>query len=118
MLTDYCTKGACNPDDQQFALAMGKQGIQESKHISLYAVSKAMGFIPRNKLGHKFFRCVAESELCSCAQFYFHFSWADRLVQPYLEAFWRIDGDREGMQEIPPLLLSLIGIARRVVRWS
>ena len=57
MLTDYCTKGECNPDDQRFALEMGKQGIQDS--ISLYAVSKAMGFIPRNKLGHRFFRSVA-----------------------------------------------------------
>lgn len=56
LLTDYCTKGYCNPGDQKFAIEMGRQGIQEGKNISLYAVSKAMGFIPRNKLGHSFFR--------------------------------------------------------------
>ena len=58
LLTDYCTKGYCNPGDQRFAIEMGRQGIQEGKNISLYAVSKAMGFIPRNKLGHSFFRWV------------------------------------------------------------
>ena len=57
MLTDYCTEGACNPDDEKFALEIGKKSIQDN--ISLYAVSKAMGFIPRNKLGHSFFRSVA-----------------------------------------------------------
>eukprot|EP00752_Nemacystus_decipiens_P002553 g2394.t1 len=62
LLTDYCTKGYCNPGDQRFAIEMGRQGIQEGKNISLYAVSKAMGFIPRNKLGHSFFRQLAGSD--------------------------------------------------------
>ncbi|CAN0424224.1 unnamed protein product, partial [Ectocarpus sp. 12 AP-2014] len=61
LLTDYCTKGYCNPGDQNFAIEMGRQGIKEGKNISLYAVSKAMGFIPRNKLGHTFFRQLAGS---------------------------------------------------------
>lgn len=56
LLTDYCTKGSCNPDDQNFAMEIERQGIQNKKNISLYAVSKAMGFIPRHKLGHSFFR--------------------------------------------------------------
>eukprot|EP00903_Cladosiphon_okamuranus_P016946 g15621.t1 len=62
LLTDYCTKGYCNPGDQRFAIEMGRQGIQDGKNISLYAVSKAMGFIPRNKLGHSFFRQLAGSD--------------------------------------------------------
>ncbi|CAM9436554.1 unnamed protein product [Scytosiphon promiscuus] len=41
---------------------MGRQDIKEDQNISLYAVSKAMGFIPRNKLGHVFFRELAGSE--------------------------------------------------------
>ncbi|CAM9538462.1 unnamed protein product [Ectocarpus fasciculatus] len=56
LLTDYATTGECNPDDQKFAIEMGRRGIKEEKNISLYAVSKAMGFIPRHKLGHAFFR--------------------------------------------------------------
>lgn len=56
LLTDYCTTGTCNPSDQRFAIEMGRQDIKEEQNISLYAVSKAMGFIPRNKLGHVFFR--------------------------------------------------------------
>lgn len=55
LLVDYCTKGACNAEDQKFAMEMGRQGM-DKRNISLYAVSKAMGFIPRNKLGHSFFR--------------------------------------------------------------
>ncbi|CAM9114135.1 unnamed protein product [Ectocarpus sp. 4 AP-2014] len=56
LLTDYATRGECNPDDQKFAIEMGRRGIKEQEKISLYAVSKAMGFIPRHKLGHAFFR--------------------------------------------------------------
>ncbi|CBJ26369.1 Small Conductance Mechanosensitive Ion channel [Ectocarpus siliculosus] len=56
LLTDYATTGECNPDDQKFAIEMGRRGIKEQEKISLYAVSKAMGFIPRHKLGHAFFR--------------------------------------------------------------
>lgn len=67
LLTDYCTKGYCNPGDQRFAIEMGRQGIQDGKNISLYAVSKAMGFIPRNKLGHSFFRCACVSHGDYCA---------------------------------------------------
>lgn len=59
LLTDYATKGFYNPEDERFAVEIGRQGIKEEKNISLYAVSKAMGFIPRHKLGHAFFRCVA-----------------------------------------------------------
>ena len=56
LLTDYSIKGACNNDDQKFALEMVRQGYENKKNMSLYAVSKAMGFIPRHKLGHSFFR--------------------------------------------------------------
>ncbi|CAM9445900.1 unnamed protein product, partial [Ectocarpus sp. 13 AM-2016] len=56
LLTDYATTGECNPGDQKFAIEMGRRGIKEQEKISLYAVSKAMGFIPRHKLGHAFFR--------------------------------------------------------------
>ncbi|CAB1096522.1 unnamed protein product [Ectocarpus sp. CCAP 1310/34] len=56
LLTDYAATGKCNPDDQKFAIEMGRRGIKEQEKISLYAVSKAMGFIPRHKLGHAFFR--------------------------------------------------------------
>ncbi|CAM9410579.1 unnamed protein product [Ectocarpus sp. 8 AP-2014] len=56
LLTDYATTGECDPDDQKFAMEMGRRGIKEQEKISLYAVSKAMGFIPRHKLGHAFFR--------------------------------------------------------------
>lgn len=66
LLTDYCTKGYCNPSDQNFAIEMGRQGIKEGKNISLYAVSKAMGFIPRNKLGHAFFRYVYLRGCAAC----------------------------------------------------
>lgn len=63
LLTDYCTKGVCNPSDQRFAIEMGRQGLDEGRNISLYAVSKAMGFIPRNKLGHAFFRSVCTTTI-------------------------------------------------------
>ena len=56
LLTDYSIKGACNPDDQNFALELVRQGSQNKKNMSLFAVSKAMGFIPRHKLEHSFFR--------------------------------------------------------------
>lgn len=63
LLTDYCSKGYCDPEDQKFALEMSKRGFENRKNISLYAVSKAMGFIPRNKLGHAFFKLgVARTE--------------------------------------------------------
>eukprot|EP00903_Cladosiphon_okamuranus_P016945 g15620.t1 len=68
LLTDYATKGFYNPDDERFAVEMGRQGIKEEKNISLYAVSKAMGFIPRNKLGHAFFRELNESDTLNCSK--------------------------------------------------
>ncbi|CAM9675064.1 unnamed protein product, partial [Choristocarpus tenellus] len=61
LLTDYCTKGTLNPDDERFAIQMGQQGTQW-RNVSLYAISKAMGFIPRNKLGHAFFKEIGGSD--------------------------------------------------------
>ena len=37
LLTDYSIKGACNPDDQNFALELVRQGSQNKKNMSLYA---------------------------------------------------------------------------------
>ncbi|CAM9828293.1 unnamed protein product, partial [Chrysoparadoxa australica] len=60
ILTDYTTKGFFKPEDEHFALQVCSQNTRWG-HLSLYAVSKAISFIPRNKLGHDFF-----VELCGC----------------------------------------------------
>lgn len=58
LLTDYAFTGEFNAEDENFALDVERQGIKDENKISLYAVSKAMGYIPRHKLGHAFFRCA------------------------------------------------------------
>ncbi|CAM9328231.1 unnamed protein product [Pylaiella littoralis] len=62
LLTDFATKGEFDPEDERFAIEMERQGVKGGDNISLYAVSKAMGFIPRNKLGHSFFRELGGSD--------------------------------------------------------
>jgi len=68
LLTDYATKGEFDTEDENFALDVVRQGINDGNDISLYAVSKAMGYIPRNKLGHAFFRCARG---CCCFEYSF-----------------------------------------------
>ncbi|CAM9233874.1 unnamed protein product [Phaeothamnion confervicola] len=60
MLTDYVTKGYIDRDDERFALQISNKGMRWDR-LSLYAVSKAIGFIPRHKLGHEFFKDLLES---------------------------------------------------------
>ncbi|CAM9235683.1 unnamed protein product [Discosporangium mesarthrocarpum] len=55
LLKDYCLKGSFNPDDEEFAIQMSKQGSQ-LENLSLYAMSKAMDFLPRNKIGDLFIK--------------------------------------------------------------
>jgi hypothetical protein len=61
MLTDYCTKGTISRDDENFARQISDGNVRWG-NMSLYAVSKAMGFIPRNKLGHSFFKSLGDTE--------------------------------------------------------
>ncbi|CAM9235836.1 unnamed protein product, partial [Discosporangium mesarthrocarpum] len=50
LLTDWCIKGSFNSEDERFAIQMSRQGTQW-KNITLYALSKAMAFVPRNTMG-------------------------------------------------------------------